>query len=56
MVGGEPGRSIAGNGRDRQSAAPSRAEFQKETGTTFPFVAYRGAAPAMQDLLGAIST
>ena len=26
--------------------------FQNETGTAFQFVAYRGAAPAMQDLLG----
>jgi tripartite-type tricarboxylate transporter receptor subunit TctC len=26
--------------------------FQKETGTKFRFVPYRGAAPAMQDLLG----
>ena len=26
--------------------------FQKETGTGFPFVAYRGAAPAVQDIVG----
>ena len=30
----------------------SGAHFQYATGTTFQFVQYRGAAPAMQDLLG----
>jgi tripartite-type tricarboxylate transporter receptor subunit TctC len=29
-----------------------RLLFQKETGSSFSFVTYRGAAPAMQDLLG----
>jgi tripartite-type tricarboxylate transporter receptor subunit TctC len=34
------------------SAHLSGISFQKETGTKFQFVPYRGNAPAMQDLLG----
>jgi tripartite-type tricarboxylate transporter receptor subunit TctC len=36
------------SGRDSAYASPF---FQKETGTRFQFVPYRGGAPAMQDLV-----
>ena len=43
-----PARTIAGVGAAGHLAGIS---FQKETGTRFQFVPYRGNAPAMQDLL-----
>jgi tripartite-type tricarboxylate transporter receptor subunit TctC len=50
MAEGQPGQSVL-----RVSASPLprslEAYFQNQTGTLFAFIPYRGAAPAMQDLL-----
>ena len=49
LKGNEASQGTAGAG---SAAHVAGAYFQKETGTRFQFVPYRGAAPAMQDLLG----
>jgi tripartite-type tricarboxylate transporter receptor subunit TctC len=46
-----PGRASQGTAGVGSPAHVSGAYFQKETGTRFQFVPYRGAAPAMQDLV-----
>jgi tripartite-type tricarboxylate transporter receptor subunit TctC len=46
-----PGRASQGTAGVGSPAHVSGAYFQKETGTHFQFVPYRGAAPAMQDLI-----
>ena len=49
LKGNQASQGTAGAG---SAAHVAGAYFQKETGTHFQFVPYRGAAPAMQDLLG----
>jgi tripartite-type tricarboxylate transporter receptor subunit TctC len=46
-----PGKASQGTAGVGSVAHVSGAYFQKETGTRFQFVPYRGAAPAMQDLI-----
>jgi tripartite-type tricarboxylate transporter receptor subunit TctC len=46
-----PGRASQGTAGVGSPAHVSGAYFQKETGTHFQSVPYRGAAPAMQDLI-----
>jgi tripartite-type tricarboxylate transporter receptor subunit TctC len=46
-----PGKASQGTAGVGSPAHVSGAYFQKETGTRFQFVPYRGAAPAMQDLI-----
>jgi tripartite-type tricarboxylate transporter receptor subunit TctC len=46
-----PGKASQGTAGVGSPAHVSGAYFQKETGTRFQFVPYRGAAPAMQDLV-----
>src|SRR5205823_3663307 len=46
-----PGKASQGTAGAGSAAHVSGAYFQKVTGTRFQFVPYRGAAPAMQDLL-----
>ena len=48
---GNPGKASQGTAGVGSPAHVSGAYFQKETGTRFQFVPYRGAAPAMQDLV-----
>jgi tripartite-type tricarboxylate transporter receptor subunit TctC len=48
---GNPSKASQGTAGVGSPAHVSGAYFQKETGTRFQFVPYRGAAPAMQDLL-----
>ena len=38
--------------RQRPLATSPRIYFQKQTGTSFQLVPYRGGAPLMQDLIG----
>jgi len=47
-----PDQATQGTAGAGSPAHISGIYFQKETGTRFRFVPYRGAAPAMQDLLG----
>ena len=49
LKGTQASQGTAGAGSASHVAG---AYFQKETGTRFQFVPYRGAAPAMQDLVG----
>jgi tripartite-type tricarboxylate transporter receptor subunit TctC len=49
MLNANPGKASAGIGSN--GLRLSTAFFQKETGTRFTMVPYRGVAPAMQDLL-----
>jgi tripartite-type tricarboxylate transporter receptor subunit TctC len=46
-----PGKASQGTAGAGSPAHVSGLYFQRTTGTTFQFVPYRGAAPAMQDLL-----
>jgi tripartite-type tricarboxylate transporter receptor subunit TctC len=46
-----PGKASQGTAGVGSPAHVSGAYFQKETGARFQFVPYRGAAPAMQDLI-----
>jgi tripartite-type tricarboxylate transporter receptor subunit TctC len=46
-----PGKASQGTAGVGSPAHVSGALFQRETGTRFEFVSYRGAAPAMQDLI-----
>ena len=48
---GNPGKASQGTAGVGSPAHVSGAYFQKETGTRFQFIPYRGAAPAMQDLV-----
>jgi tripartite-type tricarboxylate transporter receptor subunit TctC len=47
-----PGKATQGAAGIGSPAHVSGAYFQRASGTTFQFVQYRGAAPAMQDLVG----
>jgi tripartite-type tricarboxylate transporter receptor subunit TctC len=47
-----PGKAVQGTAGVGSPAHVSGASFQAASDTTFQFVAYRGAAPAMQDLVG----
>jgi tripartite-type tricarboxylate transporter receptor subunit TctC len=47
-----PAQASQGTAGAGSAAHISGAYFQKVTGTQFQFVPYRGAAPAMQDLVG----
>jgi tripartite-type tricarboxylate transporter receptor subunit TctC len=47
-----PGKATQGTAGVGSPAHVSGAYFQRATGTTFQFAQYRGAAPAMQDLVG----
>jgi tripartite-type tricarboxylate transporter receptor subunit TctC len=47
-----PGKATQGSAGIGSPAHVSGAYFQSASGTTFQFAQYRGAAPAMQDLLG----
>jgi tripartite-type tricarboxylate transporter receptor subunit TctC len=47
-----PGKATQGSAGIGSPAHVSGAYFQRSTGTTFQFAQYRGAAPAMQDLVG----
>jgi tripartite-type tricarboxylate transporter receptor subunit TctC len=47
-----PNKATQGTGGVGSAAHVSGAFFQIATGTRFAFVPYRGAAPAMQDLIG----
>jgi tripartite-type tricarboxylate transporter receptor subunit TctC len=47
-----PGKATQGSAGIGSPAHVSGAYFQGSTGTTFQFAQYRGAAPAMQDLIG----
>ncbi len=47
-----PGKAVQGSAGIGSPAHVSGAYFQSVTGTTFQFAQYRGAAPAMQDLVG----
>ena len=47
-----PGKATQGTAGVDSPSHVSGAYFQRETGTTFQFAQYRGAAPAMQDLVG----
>jgi tripartite-type tricarboxylate transporter receptor subunit TctC len=47
-----PGKATQGSAGIGSPAHVSGAYFQNSTGTTFQFAQYRGAAPAMQDLVG----
>ena len=47
-----PGKATQGSAGIGSPAHVSGAYFQQATGTTFQFAQYRGAAPAMQDLIG----
>jgi tripartite-type tricarboxylate transporter receptor subunit TctC len=47
-----PGKATQGSAGIGSPAHVSGAYFQQATGTDFQFAQYRGAAPAMQDLLG----
>jgi tripartite-type tricarboxylate transporter receptor subunit TctC len=47
-----PGKATQGTAGAGSAAHIAGAYFQQASGTTFQFVPYRGAAPAMQDLVG----
>lgn len=47
-----PGKATQGSAGIGSPAHVSGAYFQRASGTTFQFAQYRGAAPAMQDLVG----
>src|SRR3954468_22356093 len=47
-----PGKATQGSAGIGSPAHVSGAYFQRSTGTAFQFAQYRGAAPAMQDLVG----
>jgi tripartite-type tricarboxylate transporter receptor subunit TctC len=47
-----PGKATQGTAGVGSPSHVSGAYFQRATGTTFQFAQYRGAAPAMQDLVG----
>jgi tripartite-type tricarboxylate transporter receptor subunit TctC len=47
-----PGKATQGTAGVGSPSHVSGAYFQTATGTTFQFAQYRGAAPAMQDLIG----
>jgi tripartite-type tricarboxylate transporter receptor subunit TctC len=47
-----PGKTIQGSAGVGSPAHVSGVYFQRASGTTFQVVQYRGAAPAMQDLVG----
>ncbi len=47
-----PGKATQGSAGIGSPAHVSGAYFQSASGTTFQFAQYRGAAPAMQDLVG----
>jgi len=47
-----PGKATQGTAGVGSPSHVSGAYFQRATGTTFRFAQYRGAAPAMQDLVG----
>jgi tripartite-type tricarboxylate transporter receptor subunit TctC len=47
-----PGKATQGTAGVGSPSHVSGAYFQSATGTTFQFAQYRGAAPAMQDLVG----
>jgi tripartite-type tricarboxylate transporter receptor subunit TctC len=47
-----PGEATQGTAGVGSPSHVSGAYFQRATGTTFQFAQYRGAAPAMQDLVG----
>lgn len=47
-----PGKATQGSAGIGSPAHVSGAYFQQATGTEFQFAQYRGAAPAMQDLIG----
>jgi tripartite-type tricarboxylate transporter receptor subunit TctC len=47
-----PGKANAATVGAAGGAKIAGLYFQQATGTTFPFVSYRGGAPAMQDLVG----
>jgi tripartite-type tricarboxylate transporter receptor subunit TctC len=47
-----PGKALAGTAGVGSQQHVSGVYFQAATGTDFRFVPYRGAAPAMQDLIG----
>jgi len=47
-----PGKATQGTAGVGSPSHVSGAYFQRSTGTTFQFAQYRGAAPAMQDLVG----
>jgi tripartite-type tricarboxylate transporter receptor subunit TctC len=47
-----PGKATQGTAGVGSPSHVSGAYFQNATGTTFQFAQYRGAAPAMQDLVG----
>jgi len=47
-----PGKATQGSAGVGSPSHVSGAYFQRATGTTFEFAQYRGAAPAMQDLVG----
>jgi tripartite-type tricarboxylate transporter receptor subunit TctC len=47
-----PGKASQGTTGVGSSSHVAGIYFQRETGTSFQFVPYRGAAPMMQDLLG----
>ncbi|AMN44853.1 tripartite tricarboxylate transporter substrate-binding protein [Rhodoplanes sp. Z2-YC6860] len=47
-----PGKATQGSAGIGSPAHVSGAYFQQASGTTFQFAQYRGAAPAMQDLVG----
>jgi tripartite-type tricarboxylate transporter receptor subunit TctC len=47
-----PGKATQGSAGIGSPAHVSGAYFQQATGTDFQFAQYRGAAPAMQDLIG----
>lgn len=47
-----PGKATQGSAGIGSPAHVSGAYFQRSTDTTFQFAQYRGAAPAMQDLIG----
>ena len=46
-----PGRALQGTAGAGSPAHVGGALFQRTTGTRFQFVPYRGASPAMQDLI-----
>ena len=52
MAKGKSGKATQGSAGIGSPAHVSGAYFQRSTGTAFQFAQYRGAAPAMQDLIG----
>jgi tripartite-type tricarboxylate transporter receptor subunit TctC len=49
---GNPGKATGGTSGAGSSGQLASVLFQSQTGTRFQIVPYRGAAPAMQDLVG----